>query len=861
MKGIAPHALLEVWRHAAEGKSVASFDCFDTLLWRGVGAPNQVFCELAGKPPFSTQGYTAYHRVAAESLARRVRFEQREVPEVTLREVYQQLFPEPDGAAQIAACMSYEQDAESSICFVAPAVLACMREARRLGMSVIVVSDTCFSAGQLRALIASVSPEVDELVDQIFCSSDYRIGKARQLWHCVLGELCATPDTIMHLGDNPIADVQAPSKLGIACLRLDRYAGAAEAVLRRREFATRLMFSGVGETRSVWTLYDGLECQTQSGRTSWHGELGWHLLGPVVFAFAKTLADEFADRTRDTDQPTVRFAFLMRDAHLLRNAADIVAPNEPHPSLHISRKTAFSASFDNDHAIQNFVKLSTLEYRLSPAQCGACLLLNDEERARFTEAFIAKEDTPRAINDFFSAQMLDAIKTRSKAFRGRLITHIVAQTGLKRGDTLCLVDTGYNGTIQYLLCDVLRKEMDVTVIGRYLIYRQNLRLRGQASGLIDASWLDQGLIHALTQSGLAFLEAMCAGGGGSVVDYEPTGHPVCNAEIVRRPLWMGACQRMALMFVDQVCAVPASALPKLTRSRLRESALTNLGAMLFFPSERELSEISQMQWDVNLGGDICHDVCDPKKGVSGLRRRGLLYLTGGGEFRSNGPFELRHAGADQLTLYMACVRNGLPMTEPALSYRRIALPLTFAFEENVVRRCVPAHATYDGYYTAVFPLGQCTVRVEIGALTQWLQIESVTSFPAEAYGRMSETSGPQLRFETTDYVLDGVTRHGGGLLECGRTAAMTFAPIPEGTSDYIRVAFRPVTLHDGAQPQCDDPLLPAAFSSAAALFADGAGDDCGGKDESAAISRYAAVVDGKLAAAASVLNAALYTAL
>ncbi|WP_152625047.1 hypothetical protein [Xanthomonas albilineans] len=851
---IAPCALPDVWRHAAEGKTVASFDCFDTLLWRGVSAPSQVFCELAGKPPFSTQGYTAYHRVMAESLARRVRFEQKEVPEVTLREVYQQLFPEPDDATRITACMACEQEAEASICFVVPAVIACMREARRLGMTIIVVSDTYFNAGQLRALIASVSPEADELVDRIFCSSDYRTMKKYQLWHRVLDELYAAPETIVHLGDNRVADILMPSKLGIACLWLDRYAGAAMTVLRRRECATRLIFSGVEETRSVWTLYDGLDCRTQAERSNWHDELGWHFLGPVVFAFAKTLADEFAGQTHGIDQPTVRFGFLMRDAHLLREAADIVAPHEPHPSLHISRKTAFSASFDSDDAILHFVKLGRLEYRLSAAQCGVCLLLNEVEKARLAEAFMAKEDTAGAMREFFSPQMLDAIKTRSKAFRARLIRHIVAQTGLKRGDTLCLVDTGYNGTIQYLLHDVLRKEMNVTVIGRYLIYRQNLRLHGRASGLIDESWLDHGLIHTLSQSGLSYLEALCAGAGGCVVDYAQNGRSVCNAEMVCRSPWIDACQRMALMFVNQVCASSASELPKLTRSRLRESALTNISAMLFFPSECELSEISQMQGEVNLGADICHSLCDPEKGLSGLRRRGLLYMTGGGEFRSNWPFELRYAGADQLALYMACFRNGLRMTEPAFSYRHITLPLTFAFEADVARRCVPAHATYDGYYTAVFPLSQGKVYVEIGAVAQWLQIESVTSFPAEAYGYISESSGPQLRFESTDYIFDDVTRHGNGLLECDHAAVMTFAPIPEGTSDYIRLVFRPITLRD-------DPQLTAWPADQQLVAVNGVDSHCGGKDKSAPIPSYAALIDAKLAAIGSVLNTAVYTGL
>ncbi|MCY0387232.1 hypothetical protein OVY01_08295 [Robbsia sp. Bb-Pol-6] len=704
-------------------------------------------------------------------------------------------------------------------------------------MGIIVVSDTYFSADQLRGIFERVSPELNDLVDLIFCSSAYRIKKERWLWNCVVAELCAKPDTIVHLGDNAVADVMVPSRLGIRCLHLDRYAGAAEATLQRREFATRLMFSGVGETKPIWTLYDGLACQGQAGQSSWDEELGRNFLGPVIFAFAKMLDDEWGvpaivrshDRAPRAAGSTVRLGFLMRDAGLLQKAAEIVSPGQPHPILHISRLTAFSASFYDDDAILHFIKLTALEYRLSSGQCAACLLLTDDETAALTAAFAARRQDPHAVANFFTRETLEAIKARSTDFRRRLIAHVVAQTGVRRGDTLCLVDTGFNGTIQYLLRDVMRREWDVAVIGRYLIYRDNLHLMGLAAGLIDASWLDMGLVNTLAKS-VVYLETLCSSGGGSVIDYDASGSPVCKTEIVHRPAWVESSQRAALTFVDQVCAASRATMPMLTPTRLREAALTNLAAILFFPSERELSAISEMQSDVNIGGSYNQDLCDLSTCIDGLRRRGLLNLTSKEGSQSNHSLNLRHAGLDQLALYMVCLRNGLPLNAPEFSFRRLDLPVTFAFGGAPVRRCISAYATYDGYYTAVVPLGQGTVRVEIGALAGWLQIESITRFPVDVLGPLREMSGSPVPFQTTQYQIDGVTRHENGLLECRREAGITFTAIGEGASDHIRLAFRPVVLRDGAAG-LDRGATPSAAAS------------------------HEAVVDAKLAQVESVLKA------
>jgi hypothetical protein len=86
---ILPHALPAALDHAPAGLRFLSLDCFDTLLWRHVHAPRQVFADLGGT--FSVQ-----QRIWAESQARSAATLRRNSNEVTIADIYRELMPRAD---------------------------------------------------------------------------------------------------------------------------------------------------------------------------------------------------------------------------------------------------------------------------------------------------------------------------------------------------------------------------------------------------------------------------------------------------------------------------------------------------------------------------------------------------------------------------------------------------------------------------------------------------------------------------------------------------------------------------------------------------------------------------------------------
>src|SRR5690606_6400011 len=191
---------------APDQVSLLSLDCFDTVVWRDVQAPADIFAEL----PIAGGG--AWARTRAEDKARKAaRLAGR--AEVTIRDIYRVLMPAA-ADAQIAAAIEAELAAEHRHCFAFAPTVALMRPAEARGLDIAIVSDTYLDEARLRALIAATAgADVLALIDRVFCSSAHGRTKATGLFEAVLSELGVAPGAILHVGDNPVADRDAPAAL------------------------------------------------------------------------------------------------------------------------------------------------------------------------------------------------------------------------------------------------------------------------------------------------------------------------------------------------------------------------------------------------------------------------------------------------------------------------------------------------------------------------------------------------------------------------------------------------------------------------------------------------------------------------
>jgi FMN phosphatase YigB (HAD superfamily) len=191
---------------------IVSFDVFDTLLTRAVGAPASLFL-LLGRLPEVTRitGCTAeefaHLRSAAERRARSGR------REITLHDIYAELGAglglSGEQLQQLAACELALERRLSRVLPKATGLLKSHEESRRIALS-----DMYLPADFVTELLERQG--LSELLDRVIVSSEYGVTKSDGGLFKVLLELEKTSARrCRHIGDNALSDVRVPRLLGL----------------------------------------------------------------------------------------------------------------------------------------------------------------------------------------------------------------------------------------------------------------------------------------------------------------------------------------------------------------------------------------------------------------------------------------------------------------------------------------------------------------------------------------------------------------------------------------------------------------------------------------------------------------------
>jgi FMN phosphatase YigB (HAD superfamily) len=157
----------------------------------------------------------AARRVEAERIARHLRRDAGEAPEVTLDQIY-------DVVARLerrSVDPRHELDAERRMLRPRAAGVALHQHARAAGKRLFAVSDTYFEARQLEALLTSHGLAFED----VLVSSTSGGGKYDGvLYRALLERTGVVAERIVHVGDNEVADVAAAARAGIPSLHLPK---------------------------------------------------------------------------------------------------------------------------------------------------------------------------------------------------------------------------------------------------------------------------------------------------------------------------------------------------------------------------------------------------------------------------------------------------------------------------------------------------------------------------------------------------------------------------------------------------------------------------------------------------------------
>lgn len=764
---------------APPGITCLSLDCFDTLIWRNLNKPTDLFADLgiAGGPDM---------RIGGEHVARLDGPFARDTDEVTLDQIYAAMLPPGADSALREAAIAAELDAEARHCFGFAPTRDLMAAAKARGLTIAMVSDTYLTEPQLRALIAAAAgDDVLAMIDRIFCSSAYGIAKAGGLFVPVLQELGLSPQAMLHVGDNPVADQEAPAKLGIHTAHLVQFDADSAQRLRLEAAAATLIDQATGWTSPIHQPHRAAIALRAHDDAAYM--IGHDVIGPLMDGFAGWLREEADAMEARTGKPP-RLLFLLRDGHLPAAAflarypdwADRVARVE------ISRYIAYGTSFTDEQAIRDFLhpRLPSREWRTIGRQLG---FFRDEIDK------LAKDATPKR---FLEAVMrpgnVQKILTRSAKFAERTAAHLRSH-GVNDGDAVMLVDVGYNGTVQNLIEPVLRRVMKLEIAGRYLAMSEATMAGLDKKGLLDVRNYDPRVLHGLWQF-IAIVEQLCTLAQGSTINYKDDGTPVREA-----PGLKGAQSdlrdRAQVACLDYIADVGKGFIrPPLsdTAETRRQAAAAALTRLLFLPIASEVALFERFDHDMNLGTRDVARMIDPEAAARGLRQRGLFYTKNATRWYL--PGELQRHGLPINMAVFTMHRFGLDLRKSDFDVGTLKLPAIVADATDQAVIDVEAVPTHDGYYSVMVPVGEAriTVCLPLGQMYDFVQIEHIgfnDQRTLMGYEEAKKAIAAQPIYDNMEEVAPGLFRTGG---DNGLLVVPPPGIAPKGAPLVLNIVFRPI---------------------------------------------------------------------
>lgn len=530
---------------------VVCTDVFDTLLWRQVPVPPAAF-GLVGErlaqrgmllPSITAMGFGSL-RSQAEAHARHLLSERTERTEVTLDEIYAHLGDGvlAAGARVAGQALQVELELERQLLVPDLDVLALLEAAQEAGKAVAAVSDTYFTGDHLRWLLAQPALRGFTL-DHVFTSCDHRIGKSGGLWDLVLRELDVAPEQVVHLGDNEVADVEVPRRLGIAAFGFEQRPDALDRVMtaEARHVSRGPVFgrsrSDAGVAPDLTALRGKLAARAEREalpgalRPYWdHGAL---VHGPVLTGFAEWVQEQAASLG-----VTRVHAFMREGAFLgplLDRAGEYGGTEIRCAPLWLNREVLALAAI-SDASDADLRPLLERRRRPTVARLLRTLGLSAADLPRFT----GHADT--RLDDFITATNLFAAIESDETVRVKVVAHAAAarerivryvQRELAGDARLVCVDIGWGATAQGLLDRALRQTgLDIEVHGLYLALHEGAAQR-TFQGTPTAGFLAEfGLPYEATRllvRSPEVLEQICMPDHGSQVALDDSLEPVLEA--------------------------------------------------------------------------------------------------------------------------------------------------------------------------------------------------------------------------------------------------------------------------------------------------------------------------------------------
>lgn len=600
---------------AARRLKVLSLDVFDTLLWRRVPEPHDVFLLLgralsdSGRlaPGTSALQFAELRRLA-EARAREKKQAVTGYREITLADIYAEFPPFlfAPGVAP-AAVRDAELELEAGLMVLDRELAALAARARAAGVRVILISDTYFSSAEVAAFVARAGWAFAADVERIVVSCEAGKPKWRDLFPALLPQLGVAPHEMMHVGDSVEADLAPCQRAGIPCAAYGKWTFSTRAQAHEwpaEPLARAALLGGAGDF-GLTGLRSRLAHRAPAAlpedlRFFWG--YGAAMLAPAFAAFARWIVQSAAAARADIVYG------LMREGRFLKRVIDATAQamgvTLDVRELWLSRRAVIRAGlYPGEHDLIG-------EYVLAaPGRTTDDILANlglaRADLAAADPALAGFEATrPQAFVTLTKAiavhpALRAKIEAHSARYRPGLLKGLARAIPFARNPRVMLVDLGYVATIQAVLARILRREnvrLDMT--GLYFALNEKAAINVMNGVDLRAFLGPEGFgseaVRVLTRTPDVLEHAsMCE--EGSLAGYDDAGdiELLPSRRSDKQLAEMRAMQAGIMAGVDAVNALlgPLAQTPAVGNDALARQVAAQLSAAMLYPTVDEARRI------------------------------------------------------------------------------------------------------------------------------------------------------------------------------------------------------------------------------------------------------------------------------
>ena len=465
---------------------VISFDIFDTLIMRPFADPSDIFI-LLNEPYakiFATHSFVDFssqRRVAEDRCHKLQKLLRPGIEEPTLDEIYDQLADiYKYDKVKLNLLKEIEKENEIKFSSTRKFGIELYERAKETGKRIILVSDMYLPKDCVEKILDKCKVKGYQ---KIYLSSEIHLTKHSGNIYPVLirdNRDIASPQSILHIGDNYRSDVENAKKYGINAMHMPKAIGLLQG--KNPGIYTGLSFNKIFKTgdryRDMSLSYAGfvgvrslcsvvannifdfpyVSFNQKSDLNADPRFIGRFVVGMHIYAVARWLIEQ----TRGKGYRKIHF--IARDGYLVKQAYDVLANGEdglPKSNyLYLSRKALAILdirSFEDMYSLvhkMNFVQQSpdSIFELFKPVMSSESCEKYDKDRksdiALYTSKFIDRIQFDKFIVNFYKKYLNDASFENYSSIIGFGFQKIIAKDDV-------FFDIGYSGRIEFTLSKLL----------------------------------------------------------------------------------------------------------------------------------------------------------------------------------------------------------------------------------------------------------------------------------------------------------------------------------------------------------------------------------------------------------------------